>query len=110
MVEPAANPGLRLTAQTVKCLAMGLSVCSSNRRASPVGLACSALSPENTTSWLALTALRHQAWSAVSQSRGPVSLPRDAVVQQQPQPVLAKLRKSCWRRLIFLMSSFTGWT
>src|SRR5918999_4177652 len=29
---------------------MGLSVCSSNRRASPVGLACSALSPENTTS------------------------------------------------------------
>jgi hypothetical protein len=31
-----------------------------------------------------LRALRHQAWIAASQSRGPVSLPPDAAVQQQP--------------------------
>ena len=29
-------------------------------------------------------ALRHQAWIAASQSCGPVSLPPDAAVQQQP--------------------------
>jgi hypothetical protein len=31
-----------------------------------------------------LGALRHQAWIAASQSCGPVSLPADAAVQQQP--------------------------
>jgi hypothetical protein len=41
---------LRLTAWTVKCLAMGLRVWSSSRRASPVVLACLAVSPTNTTS------------------------------------------------------------
>jgi hypothetical protein len=50
MVDPAGSPGLRLTAYTVKCLAMGLRVWSSSRRASPVVLACSAVSPTNTTS------------------------------------------------------------
>ena len=50
MVDPGASPGLRLTEYTVKCLAMGLRVWTSSRRASPVGLACSAVSPVNTTS------------------------------------------------------------
>ena len=37
---------------------------------------------------------------------GPVNLPPDATVQQQPQPVVGKLRKACPRRLTFLMSRF----
>src|SRR5215217_6876745 len=39
-------------------------------------------------------ALRHQAWGAASQSRGSVSLPPDAAVQQQPQPVVAEVAEA----------------
>jgi hypothetical protein len=39
-------------------------------------------------------ALRHQAWGAVSQPCGPVTLPPDAAVQQQPQPVVAEVAEA----------------
>jgi hypothetical protein len=39
-------------------------------------------------------ALRHQAWGAASQSYGSVSLPPDAAVQQQPQPVVGEVAKA----------------
>jgi hypothetical protein len=43
---------------------------------------------------LSMAALRHQAWIAASQSRGPVSLPRDAAVQQQPQAVVGEVTEA----------------
>jgi hypothetical protein len=41
-----------------------------------------------------LGALRHQAWGAASQSCGAVSLPPDAAVQQQPQPVVGEVAEA----------------
>jgi hypothetical protein len=53
-------------------------------------------------------ALRHQPPGAASQSRGPGSLPPDAVVQQQPQAVVVKLPKPWPTRLTFLPSRLTA--
>jgi hypothetical protein len=39
-------------------------------------------------------ALRHQAWGAASQSCGLVSLPPDAAVQQQAQPVVGEVAEA----------------
>jgi hypothetical protein len=42
----------------------------------------------------AAKALRQQAWGAPSQACGPGSLPRDAAVQQQPQPVVGEVAEA----------------
>jgi hypothetical protein len=53
------------------------------------------------TLWTVVQALRHQASMAPSQSYGLMTLPPDATVQQQAQPVVAEVAKPCPTRLTF---------
>src|SRR5215217_5241541 len=55
-----------------------------------------------------ILALRHQAWGAASQSRGPVSLPPDATVQQQPQPVVGEVAEAVPNALDLLNQQVHG--
>ena len=45
-------------------------------------------------SLIRLAALCHQAWGAPLQSGGRVSLPGDAAVEQQPQPVVGEVAEA----------------
>jgi hypothetical protein len=55
-------------------------------------------------SQILLPVLCHQAWGAPAHSCGPVSLPGDAAVQQQPQPVVGEVAEAMPDPLTFLMA------
>jgi hypothetical protein len=52
------------------------------------------LTPSGSRQEVTKEALRHQAWGAASQSCGSMSLPLDAAVQQQPQPVVSEVAEA----------------